>query len=165
MDFSVEQRFAADPDTVIALYTNPHFLGSLQGTERIGPPSVLDRVEDAGTVTVRIRYHFTADLPDAASRFVDAEKMTWIEQTVTDVAARSATTELLPDHYAGLLQASGTITYSHDPTAPGGTVRTVRGTVDVGVPLFGGKVERAIVEGLQEHLDEERHVAAVHLGG
>jgi len=91
--------------------------------------------------------------------------MTWVEVTITDVAARRATTELQPDHYAGLLQASGSITYTDDASTPGGTVRMVRGAVDVGVPLFGGRVERAIIEGLEEHLTEERTVAAAQLGG
>jgi len=165
MDFSVEQRFAADPSTVIALFTNEHFLGSQQGTEKIGPPTLLERTEDSGIITLHIRYKFTAELPDAAARFVDADKMTWVEVTITDVAARRATTELQPDHYAGLLQASGSITYTDDASTPGGTVRMVRGAVDVGVPLFGGRVERAIIEGLEEHLTEERTVAAAQLGG
>jgi hypothetical protein len=63
----------------------------------------------------------------------------------------------VPDHYGHLLKASGT--FRLHPSAGGpGTRRTAEGELRVSVPLVGGKVERAIVSGLQEHAEREQVV-------
>jgi hypothetical protein len=164
MEFRVQQRYPTPAEAVLAVYADPDFYRDLGGGERIGPPEVLDRSQEGHVVTLRIRYRFTADLPDAAGRFVDKDKLTWIEHTEYDLSALIARSNLTADHYDTLLTASATHTY-RDDRPDDGSVRHIDGQVDVAVPLLGGKVERAIIEGLEEHLDAERAAAISRLAG
>ena len=162
MDFTVEQRFPAPAAAALELYCDPDFYATLGATERLAPPEVVDRQDGDGTVTLRIRYRFTADLPSAAKRFVEPDKLTWVERTVFDLEAATATSELLADHYASLLTASARSSFDD---LDGTSLRRIDGRLQVKVPLFGGRVERAIVDGLREHLADEASAAAARLAG
>ena len=168
MDFTVEQRFAAPADAVLALYADPDFHASLGAGERIGPPEVVHHERVRDEVRLEVRYRFTADLPAAARRVVEPDKLTWVERTRVDLVAMTARSTLVADHYASLLAAGARTTY-RDEAATGertaGSVRRIEGRLSVKVPLVGGKVERAIVDGLREHLALEGRVAAARLGG
>ena len=48
---------------------------------------------------------------------------------------------------------------------PGGSIRRLEGDLKVRVPLVGGRVERALVSGLQEHAAAERDVVEERLKG
>lgn len=162
MDFSVVQRFEAPPAEVVALYADPGFHASLGAGPHIAPPEVVGHRRDDDVVELSIRYRFTADLPAAARRVVDADRLTWVEHTRIDLARHSSTSRLEADHYPSLLQASARASYLVEGD---GSVRRVAGRLAVKVPLVGGKVERAIVEGLEEHLAIERAAAAERLAG
>lgn len=162
MDFSVQQRYPTTAEAVLSVYADADFYVDLGGGERIGPPEVLDRSQEGDVVTMRIRYRFTAELPDAAARFVDKDKLTWVEHTEYDLSALIARSTLTADHYDSLLTASATHTY-RDEAPDDGSVRHISGQLGVAVPLLGGKVERAIVEGLEEHLEAERVAALARL--
>lgn len=160
MDLTVEQRFDADVSSVLELYTDPTFFTSLPATDRLATPELVSHDRDGDEVRLWLRHRFTGELPSAASRFVDVDKLTWVEQTTIDLAAASSRSVLVPDHYAKLLDASAAAAF--EPAGPG-TVRRVTGEVRVPVPLVGGKVEGAIVDGLREHLLSERDEAARRL--
>jgi hypothetical protein len=161
--FDVQQRYEAPAHDVMALYCDVGTYESLPEFGKISRPVVLDRNELGSSVTLRLRYRFTADLPAAALAVIDPERLTWIDETVYDFDAMTATTRLLPDHYASKLTASATASYL--PTAGGDSaIRRVTGDVRVRVLLVGGQVERAIVSGLTEHLAEEAAVVADLLG-
>lgn len=162
MDFEVHQRYPAPAADVMSVYADATFYESLGGGARIGAPQVLERVEtDEGVVSLRIRYRFTADLPRGAGRFVQKDKLTWVEHTEYDLSALIARTTLTADEYDTLLTASATQTFRPDDDH---STRAVTGNVGIAVPFLGGKVERAIVEGLEEHLEEERQVVLRRLG-
>lgn len=152
MRFRVTQRFDAPAGDVIDLYTSTELFEQLPEFGRIGRPEVLDRTERGATITIRLRYRFTAELPAAALAVIDPDRLTWVEETVTDRDARRSTVRLLPDHYASKLTAGATVTY-HD--LGDDARREVAGDLRVRVLLVGGQVERAIVAGLEEHLAEE----------
>ena len=162
MDFTVEQRFPVPATAALELYCDPDFYDALGPTERIAAPEVVDREAADDRVVLRIRYRFTADLPSAARRFVEADKLTWIERTVFDLGSATATSELLPDAYGSLMSASARATFLDDGE---GSLRRIDGRLKVSVPLFGGRVERAIVDGLREHLAAERDVAVARMSG
>lgn len=162
MDFEVHQQYPTPPEDVMAVYADASFYESLGGGERIGPPDVLERTEAEGVVTMSIRYRFTADLPSAAAKFVDRDKLTWVERTEYDLSSLIARSTLTADEYDTLLTASATQTYRADDD---GSIRRITGQVGIAVPFFGGKVERAIVDGLEEHLADERTAALTRLGG
>lgn len=167
MQFTADQRYAGPPDAVMALLTDPGFYAHLTGLTKVAPPEVLDRVVDGATVQMKVRYRFIADLPSAATAIIDPARLTWIDETTFDLAARSSRTVLLPDHYPDRLQANAHTTFEAIPSAapgdPDHTVRAVRGTFTVKVPLVGGKVEKALASGLIEHFAEEATVAATRL--
>jgi hypothetical protein len=164
MRFTVDQRVPHPPPAVIAAYTDPALYAAMVGLARVDRPEVLG-VEQAGDTTlVRVRYRFVADLPGPARAVIDPDKLTWVDESRYDRAAGTSSTRLLPDHYADRLQATASSRFEPDPVTPGGTLRRVTGELSVKARLVGGRVEQAIVEGLQEHLVEEARVVAAHLG-
>jgi len=157
MDFSVDQVFAAGGDELARAYASKELYGHLGGLPKLDTPEVLDREADGDVVRLRIRYRFVGDLSPAVTAVIDPRKLTWVEHSTHDLAARTVTYRLAPDHYPDRLKSSGRCTIT-DRTN-GGSVRTVTGRLQVKALIVGGAVERAIVSGLREHLAAE--VAAV----
>lgn len=166
MRFDVQQRFQADPDRVLALYTDADFYPHLAGLPKVSAPEVLERRAEGDRVLLRVRYAFTADLPSAARAMIDPAKLTWVDETWFDLANRTARTTLIPDHYPDKMtcRASATFTATTTRGADGSTIRRIEGDLRVRVLLVGGKVEGAIVSGLREHLTDEEQVAQRLLG-
>jgi hypothetical protein len=150
--FDLTQTIAAPVDDVARAYASAELYEHLGGTDKLGPPDVLDRTEAGTRVTLRIRYRFVADLSPAVTAVVDPQKLTWVEESVHDLDARTVAVTLHPDHYADRLRCTGTYRYR---AAGDETVRTVEGDLKVKVLLVAGQVERALVSGLREHLEAE----------
>jgi len=160
MEFTVSQRFDATPEEVVRLYGDATFFCSLPPTERLATPELVSTEQAGDLVILRLRHRLTAELPSMVTRFVDPDKLTWVEVTTLDPTARRSTSELVPDDYPDLLRASAAAAFDADGS---GTVRVVRGRVEVPVPIFGSKVEGAIVEGLEAYLVAEQAAAAARL--
>jgi hypothetical protein len=164
VQFDIDQRYPAPVAAVLAAYTDRSLYEGLVAGSRVGKPEVLDVVGDAATAVVRLRYRFTADLPAAAMAILDPARLTWVEETRYDLGRATSTTVLRPDHYGDRLAASATARFDPDPAQPDGCRRRIMGEVVVrGVPLGGGRVERAIVDGLREHLTDEAAAVRRHL--
>ena len=162
MRFRFEQRFGAPADAVARAFTDPALYAALDALPNLGRPEVLDRREDGDRVELRVRYRFTGELNAAARRALDAERLTWVESSVHDLATRTASFELHPDHYGSRLQCRGTYRFEE---GAGDTVRHVEGDLVVRYPIVGRAVERAIVSGLERHLHDEVAVVEQHLAG
>lgn len=141
----------------MACYASAELYDQLPNLSKISQPELLDRTETDERVTLRLRYQFIADLPTAALAVIDPDRLTWVEHTTYDLASLVATTELHPDHYASKLQASASARFV---PAGDGAQRILSGDLRVRVLLVSGQVERAIVSGLTEHMDEEAEVVA-----
>jgi len=152
MDFSLTQLITATVEQVEVALTDAGFLATMADLPRIGSVEVLDQSRDGDTVHQRVRYLFTADLSGAVRRVVDPDKLTWIEDSTSDLAAHTASYRIEPDNYANLLAGAYEATTTPNGT---GTRRVATGHVKVHVPLVGGKVEQAIVSGLQENSDAQ----------
>lgn len=163
MRFDTEQRYPGTPDEVLAAYTDPALYRRMDGMARVDRPRVLDVTRGDDEVVVRVRYRFAADLPPGAQAVLDPDRLTWVDETTYDLATRTSRTRLLPDHYPDRLTAAATARVEADPDRPGGSRRLVTGEVTVRARLVGGRVERAIVDGLREHLADEARVVADHL--
>jgi len=83
---------------------------------------------------------------------IDPGRLTWVERSVHDLADRSATFTMIPDHYADRFRCEGS--YRFD-TVAGGCRRRGQGDLRVRALLVAGAVEGAIVSGLREHLIDE----------
>lgn len=156
MRFEMEQVFDAPPDAVAAAYADPGLYASFEGLPKMTAPDVLSHEVDGDEVHMRIRYRFAGDLSPAARAVIDPAKLTWVEHSTHDLAARRTTFEMHPDHYADRFSCRGS--YRFEPRGAG-CVRLCEGAIKVRALLVAGAVEGAIVSGLREHLADE--VAAV----
>jgi len=151
--FRLEQPLPASTTEVIDVLIDPAFLASLGELAKLGEPEVLDQHSEGDLVHQRVRYRFTGALSSAVTAVVDPAKLVWVDETTYDRAAGTATFRILPQHYADRLTAGGT--YRFTPTGPATCTRVADGELAVRFPLVGGKVERAIVSGLSEHMEHE----------
>jgi hypothetical protein len=160
--FTVEQRFAADADAVAAAYADPSLYDALPATEKLDRPEVVRHDGDGSSVVLEVRYRFHGDLSSAVRAVLDPSRLTWVERTAHDLAGRTASFELRPDHYPDRLRARGTVRV--EPTGDGGSRRVVEGDLKVRAPLVAGTVERTLVGDLRRHLEAEAPAVDAYLG-
>ena len=148
MRFEIVQDIAAAPDAVDGALVDPAFLVRMAELPKLGSAEVVSQLRDGDTMHQDVRYLFQAELSSAVTRVVDPKKLTWIERSVCDLAAHRSQCEIRPDNYGGLLSGryDAVIVVAGD-----GARRTLTGELKVKMPLVGGKVERAIVGGLEEN--------------
>lgn len=148
MRFRLEQRFAAAPVDVEDALTDPAFLARLASLPNLGGAELLRREVDGDRVHLDVRYAFAGTLSSAVTAVVDPDKLTWVDAATFDRAAHRSEHRIVPDHYGGRLTCS----YAASITTAGtGARRVVEGDLKVHFPLVGGRVERAIVSGMEEH--------------
>jgi hypothetical protein len=147
--FELVQNLQADIPAVEAAFLSDDFLRQLGQLPKLGSPTFLDRHEEGPRIRQRVRYAFVGRLSPAVTAVVDPARLTWVEDALVDPFAHTVSFSIVPDHYAGMLESSGTITLK--PTPDGGTTRRTEGEVKVHVPFVGHKVEAAIVSGLRDH--------------
>lgn len=157
MRFKIDQHIPAPAEVVQAALVDPAFLEHLGTLPKLGRPELLGQRTNGSVMVQRVRYRFVGSIDGAARRFIEAERLTWIEESSHHLTEHRATFRVLPDHYASLLEASGT---SRLDASPGGVWRIIEGDLKVRVPLVGGKAERAIVAGLRDHAAAEADVLA-----
>jgi hypothetical protein len=147
--FDLVQELRAGLPLVEAAFVDDGFLAELGRLPTLGSPTLLGRQDDGDRVRQQVRYAFVGQLSPAVTAVVKPEKLTWVEDSTLDRATHVTTFEILPDHYANLLQASGRITLQ--AREGGGTVRRTDGDLKVRVAFVGRRVEQAIISGLREH--------------
>lgn len=160
MRFELTQHYKASAEAVTAVYANPDLYPTLVGLPKLGGIEVLGHTESATTAHLQIRFRFTGDLPSAVTAVIDPERLTWIQETTHELTAGTTAFRLVPDHYPDRLQSSGTFRVSAEGT---GAIRVVTGELKVRAPLVGGRVEKAIVSGLQEYLEAEAPAVDAYL--
>jgi hypothetical protein len=163
VDFTLSQDFTAAPEAVDAAFVDTGCLATMDQLPKIGRVEVLDQSRDGDTVHQRVRYQFMADLSGAVRRVVDPDQLTWVEESNHDLAAHTASYRILPDHYANLLQGAYDARIGAAPDGAGAQ-RVATGALTVHVPLVGGKVEHAIVSGLEENAVAQAALVAAWLG-
>jgi hypothetical protein len=152
MHFHLGQRFDGSLDDVLTALADPSFLAMLGQLPNLAAPELLEQTRSGDLISQRVRYRFTGDVSRAVRAVVDPAKLTWVEVSTIDIAGRESEFHLVPDHYPDRLQAAGHSTFTADGDS---TVRTTTGHVTVRVRLVGGRVEQAIVSGLEEHAEQE----------
>jgi len=144
----------------MAVYIDADFWTSLSGLTKTSAPDVLEVERTGDTALVRLRYVLSVELPSQASRFIDPDDVAWVEETTWQLTTRTAAVRFLPEQAAGLMKASATADLLTDGAD---TTREVKGDLRVRIPLVGGKVEHAIVDGIGSHLEEEADAVADRL--
>jgi hypothetical protein len=148
MKFEIVQDVRATPEAIDAALVDPAFLVRMAELPKLGSAEVVSQARDGEVMRQDVRYLFQAELSSAVTRVVDPKKLTWVERSVCDLAAHRTQCEIRPDNYGGLLSGRyDAVIVATD----GGARRTLTGELKVKMPLVGGKVERAIVGGLEEN--------------
>ena len=155
MQFAFQQSITVGVDQVISTLSDEAYYASIGDLGPLGSPSLLS-VDRSLTTTVSVRWKFQADLPGPARAALDPERLTWVIQT-SFADQGKAKFLVLPDHYADMLSCSGSLNFSE---VPEGCLQLVTGELKVRFPLFGGKVERVIAQGLETHIAEEAKAIA-----
>jgi DNA-binding transcriptional regulator YbjK len=150
--FRIEQRIPAPLADVEAALLDRDFVAATADLPKLGAPELLEQRRDGDRAHQRIRYRFTAQLSSAVTRVVDPDKLTWVDDATFDLTSHTSRHRILPDNYADRLQASYDVAL--EPLGDS-TRRVASGELTVHVPLVGGRVERAIVDGLEEHATAE----------
>ena len=153
MDFRIVQRVTALPRAAANGLVDAGFVAATAELPKIGGAELLGQERDGDRVRQRIRYRFTGDLSSAVTRVVDRDRLTWVDEADHDLAACRSDHRIVPDNYGDRLQAAYAVQIGPDGEAASRMV--VTGTVKVRMPLVGGRVERAIVSGLDEHATAE----------
>jgi hypothetical protein len=164
VDFRIEQRVTASTDAVARALVDASFVAATAELPKIGGAELLDQQRDDNRVRQRIRYRFTGELSAAVTAVVNRDRLTWVDEAEHDLTTFRSEHRILPDHYADRLQA----TYATELSPDGDAERSrmvVTGTVKVRMPLVGGRVERAIVSGLEEHAAAEAELLGRWLDG
>ncbi len=152
MDFAFAHRFDADVARVAAALLDEDYQRSLDGIEPLEKRELLDQAEHPGArVLRRTRCVLGTDL-GAAKKFLGNAEPAWVEEAIWDPEKLRWAWVILPEVGGDLLAARGEVALGDEA---GQTVRRVTGSVSVRVPLYGGRVERIIVDGLQRAYDQE----------
>ncbi len=148
MKFEIVQELAATPEAVDGALIDPAFLVRMAELPKLGSAEVVAQARDGDVVRQDVRYLFQAELSSAVTRVVDPKRLTWVERSVCDLVAHRTQCEIRPDNYGGMLSGRYDAVIV---TSDAGARRTLTGEIKVKLPFVGGKVERAIVGGLEEN--------------
>jgi hypothetical protein len=105
-----------------------------------------------GRVVRRVRCVLDINISGPARRFLGDKPPSWIQEEHWDPTTMRWDWVIQPEIAKELLSASGHAVLSSDGD---GTVRIVVGDVRVHVPIYGGRVEGWIVEGITRAYSEE----------
>lgn len=154
MRFRIQQRIPASVEDVEGALLDPAFLDELARLPRLGRPELLAHEVDGDIVEREIRYRFAGHLSPAVTAVIDPDRLTWVEESQTDRSTHVTQWVIRPDHYADRLHCAGTFALAADGGG-GTTTRVAEGELKVSFPLVGGRVEKAIVSGMEEHAAAE----------
>lgn len=152
MDFEIAHGLDASVHDVARALLDEDFQNSLKDLGPLADRRVLSQSEGPrGTVRRETRCVLGIDL-GAARKFLGSADPAWVEDATWDPATLAWRWVIKPEVGADILKASGETALEPDGD---GAIRRVTGSVQIRVPLYGGKVEGWIVEGLKQSYEEE----------
>ena len=152
MDFEIAHELDAGIDGVARALLDEDFQNSLKDLGPLADRRVLSQTEQAGgKVRRETRCVLGIDL-GAARKFLGSSDPAWVEDATWDPERLTWRWVIKPEVGADLLKASGETTLT---SAGERSIRRVTGKVQIRVPIYGGKVEGWIVDGLKQSYDEE----------
>lgn len=163
MDLHSALRFDADPYAVFGMLTDEAFIAKKTiAAKAIRHEISVDRNDD-DQVTIDLVRIMPPDVPDFVRRFVGETidvRQTDVWQPAAPDGSRDGRIALemvgLPVTCSGSMRLAST---------GGATVVTISGSITASVPLFGGKIEEAVHQGLTEAAKIEEQVGQAWLAG
>ena len=162
--FTVAQRYPAPASEVYALFADRGYLEArLEANGGLNPQVMaLDVTDDGGVVMVTRQGIPSSALPSAVTSFVSGDLSTQRTESWRP-AADGYTADLTVTIHGAPASMTGTMTLSDEPN--GGSVLTVNAAATVPIPLFGGKIEKVVVEQVGALLDREEAFTREQLEG
>ncbi len=153
VDFEFEHRIEADLDAVVQTLLDVDYQASLSPIGRLRERRVLEQVEESdGRVVRKTRCVLDMDFGGMAKKFLGDNDPAWVETSVWHPNETRWTWKVDPEVAKELLSAEGAIDLRADGDA---TERTITGTLQLRVPIYGARIEPHIVQGLKDAYDEE----------
>jgi hypothetical protein len=154
VEFTLAEQIDAGFERIVAALQDPRYYEALgvRGGSGLQAPELLSSKHQDGVLELSVRYSFAGELSGPAAAMVDKNKLTWVIHTRLDLAAKHASLEVTPDHYADLLSCEAEASFTEHE---GSTTESLTGSLKVHVPLFGSNVEQAIFRGLEAQLAAE----------
>ncbi len=152
MRFDVVHEFEAPPEQITAALFEPGFQSSLDGVGGLRERTVLSEDQGAEGTTRRVRCVLDIQVSGVARSMLGDADPAWVQVERWDRDRSHCDWTIEPEVGAELLSAGGTIDVAPSPR---GCARSVAGEVKVRVPLYGGKVEGWIVDGVRRAYEEE----------
>ncbi len=155
MRFTIRHAVAVPPAEAMAAYASPGFYEGRPRRDNIAVQGVVRHEAHTDLVVMEVRFAFTGHVSPAVRAVVDPAKMTWVTRTEVRPAESRANWVVAPDHYPDRLSAGGEYRFEPGDGGPSSTLVLVDGELKVHVPIVGRSVERTIVSGLREYLEDE----------
>jgi hypothetical protein len=153
VDFEVGHRFAVTAGELAAAMLDQDYQRSLFDIPPLQSRELLVQAPQSdGTVVRRVRCVLGIELPGAARNFLGGSEPAWVEEATWHPESLRWDWVILPEVAQDLLSSHGSIQIE-----PSGdkTERWVRGRVSVKVAMFGGRIERVVVDGIRRAYEEE----------
>ena len=151
--FEVGHRFPFGAEELAAAMLDPGYQRSLSNIPPLQSRELLDQTKRPdGTVVRRVRCVLGVELPGAARNFLGNSEPAWVEEATWHPVALRWEWVIVPEVGRELLASHGSIEVTPSDEK---TTRWVRGRVSVKVPMFGGRVERVVVDHIKRAYNEE----------
>lgn len=153
MDFEISHAFAHALDDVAAAILDEDYQRSLSDIESLKSREVLSQEQRGnGTVVRRVRCVLDLHITGMAKNLIGDGEPAWVEESTWYPNRHQWEWVVQPELGENLLRANGYVSLKGGDDK---TERVVHGEVKVSVPLYGGKVEGWIVDGLEHAYAEE----------
>ena len=159
MRFAFEHSVGVPPAQVVTAYGTPAFYEGRPPRDDIAVLEVVNHEDRGDQVLIEVHFAFTGSVSAAVRKVIDQTKMSWVTRTVIYPDEYRTSWVVLPDHYPDRLTSSGTHRFApaadDDDATATATVVHVEGELKVHVPIVGRSVERVIVNGLRDYIEDE----------
>lgn len=145
MRFEERHSFERNADAVMRMYVDRRFFERKYETTGARDIRVLEHESSAARFRIKCRYTVNneADLPELAKKFIGAETVV-TQEDEWDIAARSG--RLVLDLKGTPAKVTAAMHLGDEGV---GCVNRMVWTVDCGIPLIGGKLERVIADDIR----------------
>ena len=158
MRFDLTHTFDAPPEKVAAGMLDREFQETVTDIGDLHERRVLSQQELAdGRLTRAVRCVLALEISGMARSMLGDSDPAWVQEEQWDETRGHCDWQIHPEVAGDLLSAQGTIDLASSGDK---TTRTVAGDVKVRVPIYGGKVERWIVDGVSRAYDDEADLLA-----
>jgi hypothetical protein len=149
MKIAFRHRLPAVPETAWAeLQSAPY--SEAVAKEGGADVELLDDSEKNGARVRRIRVTGRKPLPGFAQAALGTERLSYTQEETSIPGAYKLRWKVVPDALPDRVVAEGTYELLPDGA---GSIRAIDGTIEVRIPLVGGRIEKALAEELQKSYD------------